>query len=207
MKRHWFARPVLTLLLSALLGGCSELTDPEGQVLNESELIFVRLDENAPGIDTTEVSFWAVRGQEREVQIRYFYEGTNSFSKCMRFVVPANALSRRPDGSAIAPGDSVRITIRMPDPTRLGFEFDPAGLQFDPAHPATVEVVYRYADRDFNGDGVVDATDDALAARLGFWRQERPGEPWTRIETTRLEDVAEARATIAGFTKYALAID
>lgn len=207
MKRHWFAGPVLLLVLSALLGGCSELIDPDGQVLDESELTFVRLDDNAPGIDTTEVSFWAVRGQEREVQIRYFYEGTNSYVKCLRFVVPANALSRRADGSTIATGDSVRITIRMPDRTRLGFEFDPAGLQFDPSHPATVEVVYRYADPDFNGDGVVDATDDDLAARMGFWRQERPGEPWTRIETTRLQEIAEARATIAGFTKYALAID
>lgn len=207
MKRHWFAGLVLPLLFSAVLGACSELTDPDEQVVDESELIFVRLDDKGPGIDTTEVSFWAVRGQEREVQIRYFYEGSSSYAKCLRFVVPANALVRRPGGATIATGDSVRITIRMPDRTRLGFEFDPAGLQFDPSHPARVEVVYRYADHDFNGDGVVDSTDDRMAARMGFWRQERPGEPWTRIETTRLQDIAEARATIAGFTKYALAID
>ena len=205
MRIFDYVRRFLFTALLVALPGCSEFVDPDIRAAPESELTFVRLSSDSPAIDTTTVTFWAVRGKDREVQIRYFYAESGDFAKCLRLLVPAQALHLRPDGTPFAVGDSVRITVRMPDPTRLTFEFDPAGLRFDPLHPATIEVVYRYADRDFNGDGVVDRRDDALAANFGFWKQERPGEVWTSVSTQRFENIMEARATVTGFTKYALA--
>lgn len=207
MTSHWFARLLLLPTLLAGLAGCSELTDPETESASGSELTFLRMSANAPEIEDTEVTFWAVKGQDREVQIRYYYEEDHGYTKCLRFVVPARALHQRPDGSSIAQGDSVLITIRMPDPSRFAFEFDPSGLKFHPDHPATVEVVYRYADADLNGDGVVDDTDESLRSRFAFWRQEQPNEPWFKVATSRLESTKEARASVPGFTIWALAID
>lgn len=62
------------------------------------------------------------------------------------------------------------ITIRLVDPSRFMFEFEPAGLKFDPERPAELEVSYARADPDFDDDGV---EDDKL--EFDFWRQEREG--------------------------------
>lgn len=205
MNRAWSARLALVPALLLALAGCGELTDPEPGAVAEPELAFVRLSSAAPEIEDTVVTFWAVKGQDREVQIRYYYPASHEYAKCLRFVVPADALLERPDGTAFAPGDSVEITVRMPDPTTLSFEFEPSGLEFDPAHPATVEVVYLYADPDLDGDGDVDSHDQALADTFQFWRQEAPGQPWFAVPTSRDATLAEAVASITGFTKYALA--
>ncbi|MEX2571308.1 MAG: hypothetical protein WD737_08370 [Gemmatimonadota bacterium] len=195
------------LSLVVVSTGCDSFLSPEAAtVVPDGELPVARVAPDAPPLNATEVSFWAVRGEAREVEIRYATEaGYNG--KCLRFVVPAQALLRHADGSVVEPGDSVQITVRVLDPQQFLFEFDPGGLRFDAAHPARLEVRYRWADDDVNGDGAVDDRDAEDLERLQLWRQESPGEPWTKLPSTHLAGIQEVHADITGFTRYALASD
>jgi hypothetical protein len=186
---------------AALVASCRELTAPAPEpVVDESALTFVRVDPQAPPLDALEVSFWAVHGQERSVQISYD-AGEYGNGKCLLFRVPADAV---PIG--VAPGDSVRVTIRVLDANEFRFEFLPEGLQFDPEHPARVEIRYRWANPDFDGDGDQDPRDLLLAETFGLWRM--TGESsWERVTADRRRDILEIHAPIVGFTQYALATD
>jgi hypothetical protein len=166
--------------------------------VREEELVFIRSAPDAPPLVSRDTSFWAVAGQNREIRIPYV-----NGAPCLEFKVPGNALLRRPDGTAVQRGDSVRITVRLADAGRFSFEFQPAGLRFDRDHPAELRIRYTYADRDFNGDGRVDDADRRFD--FGLWRQERSGQPWAGLVTARDAGTEEVRATLEGFTKFAVA--
>lgn len=191
------------IVLAGALSSCEGLFDPADERVSDSDLTFVRVAPDAPPLSDTVVSFYIKRGEEREVRITYTY--LNGDGKCLLLRVPADAPLRKPDGSAFAVGDSLEVTVRVVDASRFQFQFEPAGLQFDPRRPAELEVRYRWADPDYNGDGVVDAEDAALEASFSFWRQEQPGAGWEKITTLRVHDALEAHARIPGFTQYALA--
>lgn len=197
----------LVLLGATALGGCSDLLPDDGDTdrAGESDLIFARADPDAPPLDALEVSFWAKPGQTRSAAINYVGIPVGKYRLCMEFVVPAGALLRHPDGRAVQPGDSVRITVRAVDPDAFRFEFAPKGLRFDPANPARLRVSYWWADRDYDGDGRRDKTDEAIEEALGIWRQETPGAAWERVATERLPEIHEVRASVPGFTRYAVA--
>lgn len=192
---RWLPLAFAGLLLGACDGGSTGSPAP---VAREDELVFIRPAANAPALVTRDTSFWVTAGDGREVRIPY----VNGVA-CLEFKVPGNGLLRRPDGTAFRRGDSVRITVRLPDPGRFAFEFQPAGLRFDPDHPAELRVRYSYADRDFNGDGRVDSADQSFD--FGLWRQEAAGQPWAGLVTIRDADLQEVRATLQGFTKFAVA--
>lgn len=198
-------RPVVAALLAGapLLASCRDLTAPvERDLVDESELTFVRVDPEAPPLLALEVSFWAVQGQDRQVQISY-ENGDYGNGKCLLFRVPADAVML-----GVAPGDSVRITIRVLDAKEFRFEFLPEGMQFDPAHPAQLEIRYRWADPDFDGDGDVDPRDLLLSQTFGLWSRLGPGTTWERVTTAeRKPDQTEIHAPVFGFTQYALATD
>lgn len=197
------SRPLAPAVLTGvlLLASCRDLTSPtQEQVVDESQLTFVRVDPAAPPLDALEVSFWAVRGEERQVQITYD-SGPYGNGKCLLFRVPEDAV---PLG--VAPGDSVQVTIRVMDASEFRFEFQPQGLQFDPAHPARLEIRYRWADPDFDGDGDVDPRDLLLSETFGLWKL-TGAETWERVPADRRRDVLEIHAPIVGFTQYALATD
>jgi hypothetical protein len=186
---------------AVLLASCRDVTAPlQEQVVDESELTFVRVDPAAPPLEALEVSFWAVHGQERQVQITYD-AGLYGNGKCLLFRVPADAV---PLG--VAPGDSVRVTIRVMDAAEFRFEFQPEGLQFDPEHPARLEIRYRWADPDFDADGDVDPRDLLLSETFGLWKL-AGGQTWERVAADRRRDILEIHAPIVGFTQYALATD
>lgn len=191
MQRPHFFRCLLVALLA--IAGCDDATDPV-EAVDESSLTFLQVAEDAPPVTDTVVTFWASRTEDREVQIRYISEGY--VGKCMRFRVPAGSLKGQ---------DSVKITIRLVDRKHFNFQFEPAGLQFDPANPAQLEVRYKWADPDLNADGVFNEVDEALARSFGFWRQERVGDPWIRVKTQRSETDLEAITPVTEFTRYALA--
>lgn len=199
--------PLRVLVLCAAIGGCELIVEPSSSV-QDSELEFVRVAADAPPLSATSVSFWAVRGQERTAQLTYELSpiyGTNG--KCLVFRVPADALLRHPDGRLVADGDSVLITIELVDPTRFQFRFHPSGLQFNPARPADLEVRYRWADPDYNRDGVVDDADTREAQRIRFWHQAVLGGRWKPIPTNLTADGFDARAEVLRFSQYALALD
>jgi hypothetical protein len=189
-------------LIALLAGACSDSpVDPGPMALPESELRFVQFADSAPPLTDSTVTFWAVRGEDREVNIGFVPDDpSDDPEEFLEFEVPGGALLRYPDGRTFTRGDSVQITVTVLDPTRFLFRFEPAGLMFNPEQPARLEVSYRYARRDQDGEVEDERT-------FGFWRQEAPGELWHRMATVKFEDLEEAEADIFGFTRYALASD
>jgi hypothetical protein len=203
MTSRAFGWTLLALGFVFASAACEGIVDPDPDSVPESELIFIRVADDAPQLQGTSVSFWIKRGEEREAQLRY--ASYNGNGKCLLFRVPADAPLFHADGRRFEAGDSALVTITVTDTSLFRFEFDPGGLVFDPAHPAQLEVRYRWADPDHNGDGVVNEADAVIAARFGFWHQSRSGANWDRIETQRLDSIFEAHASITGFSQYALA--
>jgi hypothetical protein len=150
-------------------------------------------------------SFYARRGENREVRIYFQDEAGGQGEEYLRLRVDANSLRSRPDGTPIADGDSVLIRASVVDPAQMLFQFEPSGLQFDPAEPAELKIHYSHADGDINDDGKSDTTDDVLEHSLAIWRQENPGDPFVRLSSALSIELDEADADITGFTRYALA--
>jgi hypothetical protein len=191
--------------LLALVPALAACEDPAGggRTANEADLVFIRSAPNAPPLVSYDTTFWAVKGRDAELRLDYKVAGYATGPECLRFRVRADALLRRPDGSAIRQGDSVQIRIRVANTGQFNFEFSPAGLKFDPREPAELRVNYAYANPDFDGDGDVDDRDRNF--EFGWWRQEAPGLRWERIGSVRVHDTREVRADLNGFTRYALA--
>lgn len=188
------------------LAACRDGTAPAPVSRAADQLHFIRPAPTAASLPDTTVRFWAKRGEDRELRLYYNSQsGSGSGEEFLRFTVPAAGLVQRPDGSPIMVGDSVLISVRAIDPSRLIVEFQPSGLKFAAASPARLRVELAETDSDLNGDGVTDAQDDSLKTQLSFWRQEAPGQPWLKVASAVFTDLNEVEANVLGFTGYALA--
>lgn len=182
------------------------LTTPAFAVKAEDELHFLQTAADAPPLAEESVSFYAVRGQSREVIIWYHAQaGAPDSAKRVRFKVPAKSLVQAPDGTPIAPGDSLLITMTVSDAQRQIVELEPSGLQFVPGRPATLTLFYLEANHDFNGDGVLNRADSTIERTFQIWAQEQVGDPWQSFTTQLSTRLDEAEADIPGFTRYAVA--
>ncbi len=132
------------------------------------------------GSGTNEVRFWAVRGEARSLSVNYI-DGDGVERPFILFMVGPDALFKRPDGSVIARGDSVEITL-IANTSQIRVQLEPTGLQFAKKSPADLTMWYTGAGADLNGDGVVDAADDAIQSQLGMWYQEGETAPWLRLD-------------------------
>lgn len=189
------------IIAVAVLAACGgDSTGPKPITKPTSDLHFLRLSATAPQLQSTVVSFYAVKGQDREIRVRF-----KNGEDFLRFRVFANSLQQRPDRSAIANGDSVLITITITDPTKLQADFQPAGLKFSSSNPARLQFEFGEADKDLNDDGVVNATDASLIPQISTWRQEVAGGEWLKVGSTVEIEITEVQADILGFTGYALA--
>ena len=205
-KAHSFAIALGAVLLGALAGCKSDgALAPDDDSRPAEALHFLRPAFDAPALANPVVSFYAKRGDNREVFMYYQPRpGRTDSSVFMRFRVPASSLDRRPDGTLIVAGDSVLITIRLADPARLILDFQPSGLRFSAADPADLKLRFNEASHDFDGDGDEDADDARHRTELRMWRQEAPGLPWFRLASVIDLSVEEVRADILGFTGYAI---
>ena len=193
-------RALFSALIPLAIAACGgESTAPQQR--NETELHFVRLSATAPPLGATVVTLWAKRGTDREVRIGY----QGSSEDYVRLRVGKDALLQRPDGSTIAVGDSVLITMTVIDPTKFIVQFQPAGLKFSASSPARLQFEFNQANRDLDGNGVVDATDTSLETQLAIWRQEATGLPWVKLSSDVEVEVDEVSADLLGFSGYALA--
>lgn len=200
------ARLIVAALAVSVLS-CSDSGEPNGDETSKpaSELTVVRLRGDSPPLFNPEMSFYAVRGQNREARL-FFDDGQGrAGDEYLRLLVDAASLLAYPDGTKFADGDSVLITIRAVDPARSLFELEPSGLQFSPQDPARLRIRYQRVDTDLNADGKVDVADVQLESSLAIWRQETLGDPFVRLGTVLLKDLDEAEATLEGFSRYALA--
>ena len=142
---------LISLLAGALVLGCAEGTAPlnappaagphflqwdtsAGPVTfaatgetPHGELELVQPPPRAAGqalvLDRFEASFWAVRGESRTVQINYLDEAGAEDDPYVRLTVTDPV--QRPDGSPIALGDSVLITVSV-EPTDLVIHLAPS---------------------------------------------------------------------------------
>lgn len=186
----------------AALLACMDNTGPSG--VPNDQLHIVLQDTLAPPLDSTVGRFWAKVGENRELRLEYL-PPADSAEDFLRFEVPSDGLFRRPDGSAFQPGDSILITVTVVDAARFHFQFEPAGLQFNPQRPARLRIDYFNANHDFDGDGDIDTADDEIERILDLWRREGPSAPWFRVGSIKFEALDEIDANIFGFTEYALA--
>ena len=205
--RHW----TLCLALLPLAIACGTGADtipgpnPADSTAAQDSLHFLRPALTAPPIADRVVSFWAVRGQRRELRLMYRpAPGGVDSVEFARLRVDDRSLVNRPDGTPIAQGDSILITISMVDTLQLITEFQPAGLVFSNSRPARLWLKYGEADPDLNRDGLVTAADTALVLALKIWKQENLGDPWQQLPSTVNLIELELEADRPGFTRYAV---
>ena len=195
---------VLSLLAAVVVVACTENAGPGGVV--DNNLSIVRQDPTAPPLVTVRDSFWAKAGDGRE--LRMFYQGTqagDTGEEFLRFEVPGSGLYRRPDGSAFQPGDSILITVIVLNPTQFLFEFEPAGLVFNPQNPAQLRVRYAHGDKDYDDDGDEDAADEEIETELDLWYRQNASALWFRVGSVQFEESDEIDALIRTFSQYAVA--
>lgn len=178
--------------------------EEEGEVESDGDADPLRPAADAPSLAQTSVSFYAVRGQARAGRIMYHARpGAADSTEFVHLAVPAQSLLARPDGSLVADGDSVLVTITVIDPTRLTVELRPSGLRFDSNAPAQLRFSFAETDKDVNGDGSVDGRDAELQSTFAVWRQQATGAPWTALPSTLAEQTVSA--AIGGFSNYMIA--
>ena len=199
-------RRIPTLLGAALCAwaaaSCGD--NPAGsRTVPTDELVFIRAAADAPPLDSLQVHVWAKAGENRQAIISYKKVGGYGGDICLEFKIPGNGLWKRPDGTVVQKGDSVLITITVVDPDLFNFRFEPSGLQFRADHPAELRVSYKWANPDFNGDGVADDRDERFD--FGIWKQETDASDWIQTGTVKDADLEELRADIRGFTRFAIA--
>lgn len=198
-------RAATAALLLFAVAGCSD--DPAGpETRTDTQLNVVLQAPTTPLLTTTVKSFWAVRGEDRE--IRLFYRpivGTSDSTEYLRLRIESEALLARPNGTPIAVGDSVLITVTVPDPTRFLVSLEPSGLRFSTAKPAELRWKLQGKDDDLDDDGDIDDGDDALETRLAIWRQARAGQPWVKLSTVFNLQENELEAQLLGFSNYVVA--
>jgi hypothetical protein len=146
------------------------------------------------------VSFWAVRGESRSVQINY----TSTSASTHPFLTLTVTDPRYAPGLGnFGMRDSVLITVTV-DTTKIGVSLEPSGLIF--GAPAQLKIWYDGAGGDLNGDGVVNSTDAAIESQLlGLWYRADLGKPWSKVGAT--QSLAEKSFTYAmpHFCDYAVA--
>lgn len=185
--------------------GCSDSTSPGDITRDPADLNVVRLAATSPPLFNAVDSFYARKGEDREIRIFFQDEIGGSGDEFLRLVVSAPSLLAHPDGTPVQVGDSVLIHVRVVDPTRIFFEMDPAGLTFDPARPAELKIRYGHADDDFNADGSIDTSDDQIEQELAIWKQETLADAFVRLSSVNEVSLEEIDVDIFGFTRYAIA--
>lgn len=192
-----------TFAALAVLVACSTTDGPLNSVPT-AQLHFVQQD-SAYHLLSDSASFYAKVGEDRRVELFYRGYSSDTGEAFLQFEVHAVSLLKRPDGSAFQPGDSILITVTVPDTTKFDFVFSPTGLQFNPADPARLHIEYNYSNHDFNGDGHQDTEDDHARSLLNVWRREPPDTLWTSQGATNSEAFEDLETAILSFSHYAVA--
>ena len=186
---------------------CSESTAPSSNTgpRAPAELNILSLAQNAPPLFNPRISFYAIRGEDREGRIFFQDAVGGRGNEYLRLKIDGASLLAHPDGTPFAVGDSILITVTVVDVQQILFELEPSGLSFHPVQPVELEIDYGEADDDFNADGVVDIEDDEIEDELAIWRQETPGGVFERLGSVTIKDLKEIEADLLGFSRYAIA--
>lgn len=212
--------PAVGVMLAVVvgLGACSDVTGPVANTAGRDQSVDatlslpfastptpLRFRRGAPPLEQSRVSFYATKGQAKSVSLYFKTPAGTRGSEYARLVIPAAALSQRPNGTPIARGDSVLITVSAPDPSLLLLRMEPHGLRFDSQSPARLTMRYHEADRDFNRDGVVNIIDTLLELRLAIWRQPTLADLFAPVLSLLDRSIATVSADLRGFSQYIIA--
>jgi hypothetical protein len=198
-------RALLFAAVAGAVGSCSDSSGPSGGTKPPGELTVVHVAAASTPLFNPADSFYAKRGEDRELRI-YFQDGSGGQGEeYLRLRVDAPTLLALPDGTPVPLGDSVLIHVHVVDSTQMLFELEPSGLRFNPDVPAQLKIHYDHANGDLNDDGVTDGADTTIEGTLAIWRQEKPGDPFVRLSSVLTLDLEEAEAELTGFSRYALA--
>lgn len=201
MRRRIYA---IALLAGAV--ACSSSNGPNSSPpVPAAQLHVVVQDSTAPALYSDTASQLFTVGQSADVRLYYRGSTGGSGEELLRLEVPGDGLFRKPDGSAFLPGDTVRISLRVLDPKKMLFEFQPAGLQFNPNDPARLKIEYLHSDHDYNDDGVVNAADSTIQSQLDVWKNDPPSTLWYKQGAVNFESFEEIDANIVSFSQYAVA--
>ncbi|UCG74728.1 MAG: hypothetical protein JSV95_08125 [Gemmatimonadota bacterium] len=207
----------MVLGVALALGGCSGdggATGPDPEPppdgSPEGDLLFLRQAPEAPPLMTRDTTFVATRGEDLKIEL--YYEPTaggddETGDRFLEFELDKESLLRYPSGhpkagQTFAEGDTITIRIRVDDVALLA-TLEPSGLAFDADRPAELELRYGNADDDYDEDG---EPDPELEDDIDLWRQESPGDPWTRVGELKDANEDRVRAFLTSFSRYALAI-
>jgi hypothetical protein len=145
-------------------------------------------------------SFWAVRGQQRSVEINYTDSAGGTSAPFLRLAIGDPTYV--PGRGDLAPGDSVLITVTI-DTANIAVSLEPTGLQF--GDPAQLQIWYGGAGGDLNGDGVVDSTDAHIETQLlGMQYREGADSAWTQVPATQWIADKSFTSALPHFCEYAV---
>ena len=159
----------------------------------------------APPLDQSSIAFYAKKGQLTTMTMYFRTPSGGRGAEYARLVIPSAGLAARPDGTPIAFGDSVLIRVSAPNTTQLMLTMEPHGLKFNPLAPARLTMRYNEADRDFNGDGVINLADALIELRLAIWRQPLLGDPFMALSSLLDRLFSSVSADLRGFSQYVIA--
>ena len=151
-------------------------------------------------LDHNTVSFWAVRGEERSVQINYLSSTGDTSYPFLTLTITDPVFV--PGQGDLAPGDSVLVSVTI-DPNDIKVSLEPTGTLF--GEPAQLRMSYGGAGGDLNGDGLVDGTDaDIETQLLGLWYREGEQSEWARIPASQVVSDKSFISALLHFSEYAV---
>ena len=195
----------LSLALVLCTAGCSD-DGPTDSTLNQN-LNFLEPAPDAPALAQQTLTFTAVQGQDTEVFMWYRRRPERAdSSKLLRFRIRDRAQIVLPNGTPLAAGQTVQITITVTDPQKLIVDMQPTGLRFtNDDEPAQLNLWYIEQDHDLNDDGVINATDASIEQTLAIFRRENVLSPWVRQTSRVIVETDEVEAILHGFSNYVIA--
>ena len=195
----------LPFVISAL----AACTGPDGPSTAETrppdQLNIVWLAGDHPAFYGTEISFWGRHDQDAEGSLYFQDEHGGRGEEYARLRIRQGSLKAFPDGHLFGAQDSVLITMRVADQTKLLIELLPSGLKFNASIPAELRLEYDHDDPDLNHDGSVDSQDVDLQHQLSFWVQEVLNGAFTKVASINSESIQEMEAALLGFSRLAIA--
>jgi len=83
-------------------------------------------------------------------------------------------------------------------------DFQPSGVLFSKSSPAQLAIWYLNATPDLNGDGVVDALDEALKEQLAIWYRGTKADAWRQVWSKNDTTQELVTAALYHFSQYAV---
>jgi len=209
MPLRRYIMPLTCVLVAA---GCTDQTGPAAVPAPLAAVVptpppgthILQQSPTAPRLQTYQVSFWAKRGTQTTVFVNYRRRPGQWFpDPFLRFRIPINGLVAGADGVPLARGDSVRITLTI-DTVSFNVDFQPSGVLFSNSSPALLAIWYQDANPDLNGDGIVDAADQALKDQLAIWYRGSKAGAWKQVWSKNDTSQEVVAAALYHFSQYAV---